>query len=164
MKKSTWVFISLLATFLLGGIVSHQIHRRFYPTEGNTPTLTDTVYLYDTITKIKPVEKIVRVVDTFLVAITDTIYLNDSLYMPLPREQREYGDSTYRAWVSGYRPQLDSLHQFQTTKVITIYHEAKQTRWRIGMAFGATTGVFYTPAGWQPGLGAGYTLGIAYNF
>lgn len=163
MKKSTWAFISLLTAFLLGGAVSLQIHRHFHHTQENTPITTDTLYIYDTITKIKPVVKKILTVDTLLVAVTDTLYRNDTLYLPLPKEQREYGDSTYRAWVSGYRPQLDSIRICQTTKIVNKYIKESR-RWSIGAAFGATTGVFYTPAGWQAGVGAGYTIGVTYNF
>ena len=35
--------------------------------------------------------------------------LHDTVFVHLPIEQRQYSDPSYTAWVSGYRPQLDSI-------------------------------------------------------
>lgn len=45
--------------------------------------------------------------------------IGDSL-MVLPISQKEYSDSTYRAWISGYEPSLDSIQIFQKTNYIQI--------------------------------------------
>ena len=37
----------------------------------------------------------------------------------LDREQRHYRGNDYEAWVSGYRPALDSIHVFPVTRYIT---------------------------------------------
>lgn len=54
--------------------------------------------------------------------IVDTFFVKDSLnngYI-IPKTQRYYKDSLYEAWVSGYRPNLDSLNIFRKTITNTI--------------------------------------------
>ena len=52
----------------------------------------------------------------------DTIH--DSIEVPVPIYQKRYEDSLYTAWVSGYRPNLDSIRLYlpevQTTVTKTI--------------------------------------------
>ena len=47
----------------------------------------------------------------------DTIH--DSIDVPVPITQKRYEDSLYTAWVSGYRPALDSIRLYQPTITIT---------------------------------------------
>ena len=56
----------------------------------------------------------------------------------LPIEQRQYLDPRYTAWVSGYRPQLDSIQIYQRTEYITkeITPIQKPKRWGIGLQAG----------------------------
>lgn len=61
------------------------------------------------------------VVDTFL--IKDSIN-NDYI---IPKMQRYYKDSMYEAWVSGYRPNLDSLNIFRKTITNTITNTVTRT-------------------------------------
>ena len=73
----------------------------------------------DTIFSEKPVyinKQIVR---------TDTVQLydikQDSVQVELPYIRKEYQDSTYRAWVSGFQDvNLDSIEVYQKTKTIQI--------------------------------------------
>lgn len=44
----------------------------------------------------------------------------DSLEIPIPIEQKRYEDSLYTAWVSGFRPALDSIRLHQPEVVTTI--------------------------------------------
>ena len=44
----------------------------------------------------------------------------DSIEVPLPVEQKRYDDSLYTAWVSGYRPSLDSIRLYQPEIVTTV--------------------------------------------
>ena len=52
----------------------------------------------------------------------DTVH--DSIEVPVPIYQKQYEDSLYTAWVSGYRPNLDSIRLYlpevQTTVTKTI--------------------------------------------
>ncbi len=101
----------------------------------------DTLYLHDTIRIVKPVPKIIRSIDTFLVAVTDTIRVKDTVYLNLPREQKIYREENFRAWISGYRPALDSIHIFRNTHQVitsTTIHQKpnKPQRWGIGIQAG----------------------------
>ena len=81
-----------------------------------------------------------EIIDTLLlpVPITDTLMLHDTVLVHLPIEQRQYSDLRYTAWVSGYRPQLDSIRIYKTTEYITkeIKTVAKPKRWGIGLQAG----------------------------
>lgn len=67
----------------------------------------------------------------------DTVH--DSIQVPLPIIQKRYDDSLYTAWVSGFRPALDSIRLYQpeiiTTVTQTIVKPAP--RFSIGPAIGA---------------------------
>jgi len=82
-----------------------------------------TVIKYDTIRIAEPqAEKIIPVaVKKFttvptLLTITDTIkvpyYVRDTLMIPI--EQKYYAGESYKAWVSGYNPKLDSIVVYNT--------------------------------------------------
>lgn len=79
-------------------------------------TTSDTVTLakFDTIYVKKPIFIKEVIVDTFL--IKDTL---NNAYI-IAKTQRYYKDSLYEAWVSGYRPNLDSLNIFRKTVTNTI--------------------------------------------
>lgn len=102
----------------------------------------DTVRIRDTIRVPHPVPVKSRIVDSIPVPVpvTDTLWLHDTLYVSLPREQRTYTDSTYTAWISGYRPQLDSILIYPLTTTInnttTITHKHKSPRFSIGLQAG----------------------------
>ena len=100
----------------------------------------DTIRIRDTINIPRPVYITSKIIDTMtvLVQATDTLWLHDTLYINLPREQRTYTDTTYTAWISGYRPQLDSIQIYQRTEYITkeIKTVTKPKRWGIGLQAG----------------------------
>ena len=62
----------------------------------------------------------------------------DSLEVPIPIEQKRYEDSLYTAWVSGFRPALDSirLHQPEITTTITKTIVQKAPRLSVGLSVG----------------------------
>lgn len=79
----------------------------------------DTVYSHkiDTFFCEKPIEKEKRIVDTFFVFI-------EGNKIELPKEQKHYHkDSVYDAWVSGFKPSLDSIKTYNKTTNKTITHE-----------------------------------------
>lgn len=78
----------------------------------------------------------------------------DSADVVIPITQKVYEDSTYKAFVSGYKASLDSFYIYPQTKIITIREKPK--RWHIGI----TIGYGITPKGFQPYLG----LGCTYTF
>ena len=62
----------------------------------------------------------------------------DSIEVPIPIEQKRYDDSLYTAWVSGFRPALDSiqLHQPEIVTTITETIVKKAPRLSIGLSVG----------------------------
>ena len=91
--------------------------------------LRDTTVRVDTFTRWKPVYLTQRVVDSipYPVQLPGT---HDTVLVSLPRTEREYGDSTYYAVVSGVEPSLDRIDVYQKTQYInnTVYVPTKDTR------------------------------------
>ena len=84
----------------------------------------------------------------------------DSVVVALPEEQAVYSDSIYTAWVSGYRPKLDSIHLSipHTTTTITKTVTAPAPRLVIGPSIGAGYGVTSRKADIFVGLTLTYNL------
>lgn len=153
------VMAALLAALLLlsGYLLGRRDDRAPEPAE---IVRTDTLRLRDTILVDRPVPVEVRLTDTMLVAITDTIRLSDTVYLSLPRETRVYGDSTYRAQVSGYRPALDWIQVYPQTVYLTKVVKANEVkRWGIGVQAGY--GAY--AAGGQVRLAPYVGVGISYD-
>jgi len=84
----------------------------------------------------------------------DTI--RDSIEVPIPIEQKRYEDSLYTAWVSGFRPALDSirLHQPEIITTITETIVQKAPRFSVGLSVGPGISITGTP---QAGIFVGFT-------
>lgn len=83
----------------------------------------------------------------------------DSARVALPVTQKEYGDSGYRAWVSGVDPSLDSIHVYRKTVTVTqtvrIPVPSQEKRWGLGVQVGAVV---------KDGKIAPYVgIGVSYN-
>lgn len=85
---------------------------------------------------------------------SDTIVVHDSVAVEIPITQRLYEGERYRAWVSGFRPSLDSIEVYSTTTTITMPKE-KPKRWGVGIQAGYGAG----RNGLQPYIG----VGVSYN-
>lgn len=88
----------------------------------------------------------------------DTVYLPsaewaDSVRAVVPVEQAEYAGDGYRAYVSGYRPRLDSL---VTVRTHTVECAPRPHRFSIGLQ----AGYGITPRGFQPYIGVGVSYKI----
>ena len=152
--------------FLLGWACRSDYDRR---SGGGDVAYTDTVTVVDTIPYRYPVpvdSAVVRyetvrlmVADTARVTVTDTVKVTDSVAVVVPITQRVYSDSLYRAYVSGYRPQLDSIFVYPRTNYITTTVKEKPKRWGIGLQAGYGVGCGGT--GPYVGIGVNYNL---YNF
>lgn len=129
---------------------------------GNVVTRTDTLIVRDTIIERQPFYVAQTQVDTMLVAIKDTVTVRDTVYMLLDRQQRYYKGNDYEAWVSGYRPTLDSIYVFPETRFVTetVQVKRKPTRWGIGIQAGYGVAL---PDG-RPQLAPYVGVGISYNF
>ena len=87
----------------------------------------------------------------------------DSVSVKIPITQKIYEDSLYRAYVSGYRPSLDSLIFFPRHDITTVtnryaYPKSRQKRWGIGIHVGYGMTMSNTPQ-FSPYVG----IGISYN-
>ena len=84
----------------------------------------------------------------------------DSQVIALPVEQKRYDDSLYTAWVSGYRPNLDSitLRLPTITETITNTIVKPAPRLSVGVQVGAGVGVIRHQSDIFVGLGAQWRL------
>lgn len=151
----------LTAAFLVGCIASVIFLTERKPVE---PTIT-TVTLYDTIPYYIAVarDSVVVRYETLRLPIDTSsnvgsednlIAKNDSADVLIPITQKEYQDSTYHAWISGYAVNLDSIYTYTrheyTTEQLPV---PKPKRWHLGI----TAGLAITPKGVQPYIGGGLT-------
>lgn len=157
MDDKTLLKITFAVTFVLGACFGFWLRglRPAKPVE-TVVVQTDTICLRDTIKIDRPVPRIVRIVDTMLIPVIDTVHTRDSIFISIPREEKVYKDSTYRAVVSGFKPSLDSISIYRTTEIVTITKAAPIKRWGIGPQIG----VGLSPKGAAvPYVG----VGISYN-
>lgn len=118
----------------------------------------DTIILRDTITREKPVYIARRIVDTIYIRTT----VKDTAFVAVPREEKVYQDSTYRAVVSGYLPSLDTIQIYQTEREIirTVkVTEIEKKRWGVGIQAGVGGGIHQGQVIFTPYIG----VGISYN-
>lgn len=147
MKKLPWILVILLA---VACVVAWFRPHEPLPAEIRTETKVKTVVKVDTLLISPPMAPLL------VFQLTDTIRIGDTVVY---REQAYYEDSLYRAWVSGYRPRLDSLMVFPKTVYQTvtndIYHTIvpKKKRWGLGLQVG-----YGYPGGWYAGVGFSYNL------
>ena len=144
-------FIVAFALGMVGGSLLCRHDR------GEVPQLK-VITIRDTVVAKAPAPTEVRVVRT------DTVWLPrvdnpapDTVAVAVAREQTIYATESYRAYVSGYRPSLDSLVMLRT--VPTVVATAPSTR-TPRLSVGLQAGYGLTPRGLQPyvGLGISYTM------
>ena len=106
-------------------------------------TVTDTIVKRDTITSIP--DTVYRTValgeKTAKVVIHDTLCKTDTVTVSLPFVQKQYKDSSYSAWISGYEPSLDSIRVFPKTTIIRESKVVRQKDRRWGVFGGVGIGV-----------------------
>ena len=161
--KTITLALGILLLFNIVNAIGYFVneHRNAHPSEMKVKV--DTLFVYDTIFIEKPVIKKVETIDTILLPVpsTDTLMLHDTVLIHLPIEHRQYSDPRYTAWVSGYRPQLDSIHIYQQTQYIT--NEVKVAtmpkRWGIGLQAGYGVSFSNKQIQATPYIG----IGISYN-
>ena len=162
LKIITLVFAVLLL-FNIVNAIGYFVNEHKNDHSSEMKVKVDTLYVYDTIFVEKPVIKKVEIIDTLLlpVPITDTLMLHDTVFVHLPIEQRQFSDLRYTAWVSGYRPQLDSIQIYQQTEYITkeVKTVTKPKRWGIGLQAGYGVSISNKQIQATPYIG----IGISYN-
>lgn len=167
-KTYLWGAVSVLAAFLIGALVSGLLVKaHFKAILDDFSTKVDTLYVRDTLRVLEPVYVASKPIhDSIPVPFHDTTYIvrADTLY--LPKEQKEYADSTYHAWVSGVSPRLDSIYVFPKHMIITNTVPVPVVK-KQRLNFGVQAGVgavqpFAEP--FSPKLGYYVGLGIQWNF
>ena len=147
MRKLPWALVVLL---VIACVAAWFRPHEPLPAEVRTETKIKTVVKVDTLLISAPMAPLL------VFQLTDTIRLGDTV---VHREQAYYEDSLYWAWVSGYRPRLDSLQIFPRTvyRTVTndIYHTIvpKKKRWGLGLQAG-----YGYPCGWYAGVGVSCNL------
>lgn len=105
------------------------------------------------ITKIVPIKVRANEISASPVCKTDSLL--DSVSVTIPITQKIYEDSLYKAYVSGYAVNLDSIFVNRFTERIYIRSPtSKQKRFGVGIQ----TGIGYTPKGFQPYVGIGIDI------
>ena len=101
-------------------------------------------YKTDTVTVEKPVPVVKYKEKTVYkeVTVEKVVFRYSLVYVMLPREVKEYRDSTYYAKVSGIDPDLDYIETYNTTKTIT---KEKYIYKKPILVFGIGAGVGYDP-------------------
>ena len=148
--------VGLAAAFLAGFLTSKRVYGN-KPAETVIKTVTDTLYLHDTITVSKPIWLTRRVVckDTVPVIVKE----KDTLFVALDREQVEWRDSLATVWASGVRPSVDSVRHYVTERIVTntiTVEKVKKTRWGVGVQ----AGYGVSDKGLTPYIGAGVTYNL----
>lgn len=130
-------------------------------------TETDTLFIRDTVEIARPDAVSSRLTDTIRIpavvhTIRDTMRLTDTVYIEVQREQKLYSGPDYDAWISGYRPELDSLRIYRNTAQLINTTTAKTyqrpKRWGIGIQVGYGMTVTTEPK-LHPYIG----IGLSYN-
>lgn len=147
MRSLPWILVGVLVVVAIMGWLR--------PRGKSELVLRDTLVVRDTIHDSVPKPVLVRFDhwDTLPIYIRDidTLRVRDSFYIPVPIERREYRTEDYRAVISGWHPQLESMEVYRQTQ--TIIANPKQKRWGLGVQ----AGIGY-PQGWYVGIGVSYDL------
>ena len=156
MKQGVWILLALL-------LVSVSLNIGLLTREPETLTRVehDTIWrdsiIREPLVRDSIVKRIVYVkVPHYLNG--DTV--NDSIEVPVPIVQKRYEDSLYTAWVSGFRPNLDSLrlHLPEITTTITKTITKPAPRLSVGIQTGAGFGIINRQADIYVGIGAQYNI------
>lgn len=116
----------------------------------------DTLVIRDTLTVLQPKYITRRTVDSVLVPVKETVLERDTVFVLLEREQLTWEDSLSRVYVSGIRPQVDSVTHFRDRMYITRETVIKtHSRWGVGIQGGVGVG----KGGLTPYVG----VGVSYN-
>ncbi len=148
--------------FSLCVIASGGLGYHFGRGDVRTETIVRDTTIWRTIYRDKPTELSSRTIETkwLLFPVHDTTTIHDTVFIRIPVEQKEYGDENYHAWVSGYKPQLDSIHIFQPVQYITKTVTTKERpRWSLGIQGGYGAYVNDSQVRLAPYIG----LGVTYN-
>lgn len=178
--------VFMLVGLVVGGIIGYSLFGRgtiTVKTERDTTTYVDTIPYYQPVakdsaviryvTRTLPVKGRVNITtnktDTFLAENyaqnngenIPPLYASvdsDSAAVAIPITQKRYDGDDYRAYVSGYEPNLDSIFVFPKTTVIHERSYKPPNKWHIGITGGYGYGFKSKQA--EPYIGIGITYSI----
>lgn len=121
--------------------------------------ITDTITITktDTITIISP-QPVIRYVDRI---VRDTLYNTDSVLVPvnLPIEVKVYQDTSYRAVISGYKAELDSIYIFNKNQIQYINKTTYKTKkWNVSPSVGLGYGFYHKKIDMYVGFSINYNF------
>ena len=161
MKKRDIIYVLVILLLMVWVAYYHVGNNK--SGNGNPFPKIDTATYVDTIPYYKPVPKDSLIIRYQVVKVpttkSDTTNEsgNDSVFAIIPITQKEYSDSLYHAWVSGYSPNLDSIKVYNKTTTITSTKEVikyKTKHWGAGLQAGC---------GYGNGISPYIGVGIQYN-
>ncbi len=165
MKKSLFILVFLLIASIVANVLlwkrsQVEEHREIFidTIPYLQPVPVDSLVVRYVTEKLPLATKLTVLVDTVSIDTLVTVSrgeTKDSVEVVLPITQKVYEDSTYRAYVSGYHPALDSINIFRRNEVVYIRSPTKPKRWGIGIQ----VGYGITPKRAEPYIG----IGISYN-
>ncbi len=165
MKKSLFILVFLLIASIVANVLlwkrsQVEEHREIFidTIPYLQPVPVDSLVVRYVTEKLPLATKPTVPVDTVSIDTLVTVSrgeTKDSIEVVLPITQKIYEDSTYRAYVSGYHPALDSINIFRRNEVVYIRSPTKPKRWGIGIQ----VGYGITPKRAEPYIG----IGISYN-
>lgn len=162
MRKDTLLLFTLLLMLLTAGIGFLLI---YMCARMSAETETQVKVVYKEVFYERPAPVVSKILPDryFFIPVekATVVTVHDSTFVQVPVEQKEYQDTLYHAWVSGYKPQLDSIRLNIPTTYITTTVTKPAPRFSFGVTVGPTFVV--TPAGALHG-GIGATFGLQYRF
>jgi hypothetical protein len=159
-KNDTFKFVLRGLIIILGVvIICLLISPKTEENEVKTVVYHDTIVIHDTI------EKTVTQIQYKKIKTVDTIYLQTpDTITALPVQQKHYADSLSDIWVSGYKPQIDSINYHIPTRIeyITKTVEIEKPKKWYEDRFIITAGVYggYSPLynNFDVIVGAGFSI------
>ena len=166
--KQAKILAALLAASVAINVAQCSRSAQKAGTEADTVTVvrTDTVHIAnpgeaDTVLAVRTDTVRLPIVHGTMLRDTVLISKADTVRVAVPITQAHYADSAYEAWVSGYRPRLDSIRLFNSTVertvTNTVYRDRPDSRrWSVSLQ----AGYGITPKGAQPyvGVGVGWSV------
>lgn len=183
--KKEYIIAAVVVVVSLMCLTAYMGYRCGVASTSQYKTVSDTTTFTDTITYYKPVPKdsaVVRYVTQYLPVSSrgnregqDTLLTvnyahnsgenipplavdTDSMAVVIPITQKRYESEDYRAFVSGYEAQLDSIFVFPKTTVIHERTYKPPNKWHIGITGGYGYG--FTGKQGEPYIGIGITYSI----
>lgn len=159
MKTKIFLIFLLISLFLNIFFICNKDERKQDASIAEKDTIIDSLVIHDTLYIPKPYPVKVTIKDTIYLPLDSVEQNGDSLL--LPREEKVYEDSTFKAVVSGFRPSLDEITVYPRTvyltKEITKYKNPPRFQWGLQGGFGY--GLFNRKPDFYVGFGGTIRLG-----